>query len=565
MYFTIEKLLQNEAVEGLRLIAGKEGIGNVIHNTNIMDNPDTFDWLMPGDLVLTTGFVFKDDVEFQVKVIKELAEINCAALAIKTRKYFGKMPQAMVEAANAVQLPLLEIPTQYSLAQFSNAINKEIFKAQDTIIEKSLTIHEKLTEITLSGGGIRDITKKVSQLVQNPVIVVDSSWNLVTYSDLPGNPFPLEEHLTLQRRMKVFPLDFFKGIPNDAAVFKKSIKRHFTASGYDVVCRIVAIKAASDIFGYIVVWESMSKLQKIDYVALEKAAIVAALDRIKVREVEEAKHQIRRDFFDDLLAGKIESLKSVNSLAEMHGMDTERKYLCMVLRILQKEEPSGDHLARKRKMDSLMERISLEAEEIAKQHRTNLVTIHRSNQAIFFLPVGETCPSKEAKVFAKEFARDMSDHLFKQLPELNAVIGIGKLHENILRLNLSFEEAQEAIRISGHVNLDRKVVHFDDFIIYNLLQAIPSKEELVRFYDDTLKDLVDYDRENNTNLVETLEHYFLHQGNVGEASRHLFIHRNTLIYRLDKIRNILGSDLRNAEEALELHIGLKIMKMLKMR
>ncbi|SDK94020.1 PucR family transcriptional regulator [Natronincola ferrireducens] len=564
MFFTINDLIRMKSIEGLSLFGGESGITNTISNTNIMDNPDTFDWLMPGDLVLTTGYVFKDDTEFQVKVIKELSEINCAGLAIKTRKYFGEMPKAMVEAANQYNLPLIEIPQNYSLAQISNAVNKEIFKAHDSLLQKSLDIHESLTEVTLKGGGLDEIAKAVVQLINNAVIIVDSKWNLLTYVEHPHNPYPLEKILTLNKKEKVFPMKMTEDVPDDVASLKKSIKRKYEADGKTIICRIMPIAAINEIYGYIIVWETTIKMSKIDYVALETASTVAALERIKTKEIEEVKHQIRRDFFDDLLTGKIESINSINSLAEMHGMDTTKNYVCMIVKVNGYDsKDKGDIIVKKRNLRNKIERMLLLIEELSEEKKINVVSISRRNQVILFIPMEKTKTSKEAKDFTKEFGKDFYELTHKTLSPIEINIGIGKLYDNILKLDLSFSEAQEVVKMGKKLSRNNHILHFEDFIIYHLLESGTSRQELENFYENTIAELVRYDLENKTNLVGTLEQYFAYKGNISEASKELFIHRNTFIYRLDKIKTILNTDLKDAEESLEIQLAIRVMHLLK--
>lgn len=562
MYISVRHLLDLDHFEGLRLISGRDGIDNIVNNTNIMDNPDSFDWLMPGDLVITTGYVFKDDKEYQNKVIKELSENNCAALAIKTRKYFSDMPKEMIDISSQLNLPILEIPPHYSLAQFSNLVNKEILKAQDSLLQKSLEIHEKLTAIPLRGGGLNEIGKEVVKLINNPLIILDLKWHLLTYIEHMDNPFPLRDYLELNIKQRIFPKEFIEGIPNDVVNFKKSIKRKYKTKDIEIVCRIMPITANGEIYGYMVVWETVSKLKKIDYIALEKASIMAALDRIKIKEIEEVKHQNRRDFFDDLLAGKIESIRTVNSLAEMHGLNTNNNYLCMVVRIHLINEKNGNIVAYGRKLKGISETIIDLADDVAQDRKTSVVSIFRGNQVLIFLPFNKTMDNKHAKQNSKEFANKLLLSIGETIPNMDINIGIGKLYDDILKLQLSFIQAQEVIKLGLNLKREHRVLHFDDFQIYHLLEMGTSEKELKDFYENTIADLVRYDKENKTNLVETLEKYFIYQGNISEASKDLYIHRNTFIYRLDKIKNILQTDLKDSEETLELQLGIKAMQIL---
>lgn len=78
-----------------------------------------------------------------------------------------------------------------------------------------------------------------------------------------------------------------------------------------------------------------------------------------------------------------------------------------------------------------------------------------------------------------------------------------------------------------------------------------------------LGSLVEYDKEKGTDLVLTLTKYFETQGNLKEMSEELFIHYNTVVYRLQRIREITGIDLDDYEERLNLQIALKILDMIR--
>lgn len=292
MRITVNRLLEFEKSNNLKLLAGAEGRNNVIYSTNMMDNPESSEWIMPGDLVITTGFIFKDNQEFQRQIVKELSESNCSALALKPRKYFGTTPQSLIEAADEFHLPLLEIPLTYSLSLLAHDINQELLKEQDSMIQKTLYIQEKLTEITLAGGGIKEITKEIASTVRNPIIVVSTDWQLLALSEHNQNAYPLIDTIQMSEKHSLFPESFKKNIPEDARNFKKSIKRKIVVDDKEIICRIVPIKAVEEILGYIVVWETVSKMSKLDYIVIEKAAMNMALELMKQQEVNEVKNKI---------------------------------------------------------------------------------------------------------------------------------------------------------------------------------------------------------------------------------------------------------------------------------
>jgi purine catabolism regulator len=571
--FTIKDFLALEQARGIRLVGGEGGQNRIITGVNIMDNPDTVGWLQEGELLLTTGYVFKDDPAFQSHLIKELAERNCAGLGLKTRRYFDTIPQHMIEQANQYDFPLLELPFQYSLSQIGHTVYQAILNRQTALLEKSQEIHKRFTDVSLAGGNLEEIVATLIQLINNPVLVLDSRWRLLSYIEHPQNPYPLADCLRLVKGQRVFSGEFTDGIPRETSQWEKSIKRVYNCQQQKVPCRIKPVAAAGNMYGFIVVWESVTKLNKLDYVAIEHASTVIALERMKQQAIEETKHRIRADFFDDLLAGKIESVNAVRTLGEIHGLYTDKPYICLVVEIY---SDSGDKLGLSHAANlytafgkmlnspSMYKGIGELVDKIASHQWGGAVSITRSNKIIIFLPVEDVGRLRTAKLESRALAANLHDRIKEQFSQVDFSVGIGRPCESVLDLKRSFLEAVEAIRMARKIALPHAVAHFEDFVVYHLLDSINNRQELERFFNNTVGKLVEYDANNNTDLVNTLEHFFACRGNMSAAAEKLFIHRNTMMYRLDKIKSILNVDLEDAEELLELHLGLRAMRLLSM-
>jgi len=106
------------------------------------------------------------------------------------------------------------------------------------------------------------------------------------------------------------------------------------------------------------------------------------------------------------------------------------------------------------------------------------------------------------------------------------------------------------------------VSHFDDYSVYHFLDSNIKDMELEDFFLKQLGKIYEHDHAFGTSFMITLENYFAHNQNVSEAAKAMFIHRNTFIYRIDKIKEILNMDMKNAEELLQIQLALKIGKLL---
>lgn len=560
---TIKDLLQIKSIDGMRIIAGEQGINNVVSIVNIMENPDAFDWLTPNELLLSTGYIFKDNEELQNRIIKELAEINCSGLCIKMHRYFDEIPQNMIDLANQYGLPLLALPFEYTLSKVIAIINEKASGRYDLLNRKSLDMHNSLFRIALEGGGIDRISAELSDNINNPILFLDRDWNLLHYTEVKDNPIPLASCLHLVRNRPVFTKEFTDTIPRNISQIKKSVKRIYHSKGREIKCRILPVAVANYIYGYIIVWQTMRELTEFDYIVLEQSSTILALERIRTRELEEVKLTIRQDFFDDLLTGKLTSIDSIQPLCDLHGINANYMYYCMVITI----EPDvvgslEDMVVRKYEQDLIAKKCVDLVYEHASSANGEIMCFYRNNRVIVLVGQNEYRPTITISD-AKQFADELYETLLAKVKKTTFSVGIGRQYKTITSLHKSFSEAHEAIRLMHKFDGKGAVSHFEDYSIYHFLESNIKASELEDFFLKRLGKVHEHDLGFGTSFMTTLESYFSHNQNVSEAAKALFIHRNTFIYRIDKIKEILGTDLKHSEELLQIQLALKIYKLLQ--
>lgn len=545
--------------KGFTLLAGVKGQNIKITTINMMESPDVLKWIKPGEFLLTTGYFMKDNEELQLNFIKQLSDIKAAGIGIKENRYIKELSDKTIEEANKRNLPIIIIPYEYSLSDVSAIFYKELYQRQNLILRKSLNIHEQFMSIVLSGGSIAEISKELGELINNPLMIVSEYGEILANIGLDDQEFLNHELFIKYNNDLIVDIDVFKkyyknmkqGFPREA------IKYPIVISGKEIFLRIKPIVSEREIYGYIIVGEIRQKMKEIDYVAIEKASIIILLERMKQKAIEETKQLMRRDFFDDLLEGKIESENELENIAMIYGLKSRFYYSTM---IVQFNNIHIQYYTRRKVTSQVREDIIKFVELIAAKEQTKVVSIIRGSYLIIFIPFKDIEKHKENKEFVLNFARAVEQSFLGESQEYNLKIGIGKSYP-IFYQSESFKEAMETIRIINLLNDGRNIAHFDDFIIYHLLNSSDNTQLLKDFYNNSIKLLVDYDTKNNTCLVNTLECYFECGGNMSETSKRLYIHRNTLLYRLDKIKEILKIDLENGEENLELQLGIHMMKL----
>lgn len=172
--------------------------------------------------------------------------------------------------------------------------------------------------------------------------------------------------------------------------------------------------------------------------------------------------------------------------------------------------------------------------------------------------VKETKPGIDPKTIEK-LATTIADTLSGEF-YVQAVIGIGATVDNLKDLARSFKEAQAALEVGKVFDTDKTIVSYDNLGIARLIYQLPTT--LCETFLKEVFKLGSIESLDGETLF-TIQRFFENNLNVSETSRKLFIHRNTLVYRLEKIKKITGLDLREFDHAIIFKIALMVNKYLK--
>ena len=166
----------------------------------------------------------------------------------------------------------------------------------------------------------------------------------------------------------------------------------------------------------------------------------------------------------------------------------------------------------------------------------------------------KTTDTKKIEKIAKNISDTISTETFAKV-----TIGIGTVVDNIKDLARSYKEAQIALEVGKVFDTEKNIVSYDNLGIGRLIYQLPTTL-CEMFLQEVFKDgsLDSLDRET----LMTIQCFFENNLNVSETSRKLFVHRNTLVYRLEKIRKLTGLDLREFDHAITFKVALMVKKYL---
>ncbi len=135
-------------------------------------------------------------------------------------------------------------------------------------------------------------------------------------------------------------------------------------------------------------------------------------------------------------------------------------------------------------------------------------------------------------------------------------IGIGKNEGGLPVLEKSYKQAVSVLRMAAKNNWSK--VYYNDLGIYKILISTEDEGVLREVYDEVLGKLADYDATNNTDYMSTLKCYLLNNASVQAVAQMTYVHRNTINYKLTRIREITGWNLAGVEDRLKIMLAFKI-------
>ena len=159
------------------------------------------------------------------------------------------------------------------------------------------------------------------------------------------------------------------------------------------------------------------------------------------------------------------------------------------------------------------------------------------------------------------FARTIEDRLKSEL-FVRTTIGIGTVSEHLRELADSYKEAQVAIEVGKVFDTEKTIINYENLGIGRLIYQLPTTLCEIFLSEVFKKNSIDsLDQET----LFTINMFFENSLNVSETSRKLFVHRNTLVYRLEKIKKLTGLDLREFDDAIIFKVALMVKKYLASR
>jgi sugar diacid utilization regulator len=410
--------------------------------------------------------------------------------------------QTGVAVSNA-RLHARERATAAELAVTNAALAETV-----TSLQRSMDIHERLTRVAVSGEGQPGIAKALHELTGMPVAIEDRYGNLSAWAG-PGRPsrypkesFAKREHL-LRRLMR------------DSKPVRDGERLILLAS------------PRSDVIGVLALVDPGRRADHADLVALEHGATVLSMELARLRGIADTELRLRRDLVHDLLDGTDDA--SALSRAEALDYDLRRPHRVVIV------EGKG----RSRAHDALLSAVR---RAMRKSRQEGLVENWSSNVAIV------TAGQADWEQLRRVVVSDLGGQCH---------IGVGGTCARPSELPRSLREAGLALRLQKTLLPGSGACEYPRLGIFRMLAAIPDLTDVEGFVREWLGSLIDYDARRKAELVRTLTQYLEHGGNYDATAAELSVHKSTLKYRLQRIRELTGVELNDPDVHFNLQLATR--------
>ncbi len=248
--------------------------------------------------------------------------------------------------------------------------------------------------------------------------------------------------------------------------------------------------------------------------------------------------------------------KDFNRVLNSFGIDLNLPRLAMYVEI---EEPEYLFLfnkeviegEREKKITRVKRSIQNVLNSFYTHHKNNIITYLGSGNFLIFKDMGD-----EPLTYQNEFKKTLNSLYFVIKDELrtNITIGVGGFQPGIAGLKESYEESKTALSFGKQIWGENKIFHFDSFgVVAPLFSGV--NENNIKISKNLINKIA-----SNKELLNSLKEYLRNDLSLSATSKKLKIHRNTLVYRLERILNLTGLDPRSFNDAFELQMALLMEK-----
>ncbi len=545
---TVERLLAEELLRG-SLIGGEAGLANVVT------------WCVP----LTEGPagspVLSDDEDMSGVAVY----VPSALLAASgSTDLLGRLAQrgvslilawpghgedqpdltAAATAADAAQLPLLRLPRNATFRETSRLVATKVLAQSTHVLEYGTRVHRTLGDVFARGGGLSALARTMSQLSGTTILVIDNAGELLATAGQTSSSAEASDvsSARVQQIIELLnPGDYAKDTTTDGPAHVVTLD----IDGEKVHVVLAPVEVSGEPYGMLVLIEPAYPAAEHDLsqhvIMAEQGVSLTGSELLRQQSVREAEERARNDFVHALLHGRFTDQLELTARAQHYRFPLDGRFAVFIVTAtgLHPDEGTGRRKAR----DAARATQSVTPDD----GRLTLTALIGSMLVIVRqLPARQPSASEaqteshELSAFGAQLHRAMRQRLGDDVR-----ISYGRPDDGAPGVARSYREARTTEALGRRVTTDA-VCSYPDLRVFAAIQEAAMSPTGKVFASDILAPLKQADGQTG-NLEEVVLAYIEESGNLNATARRLHLHRNTMLYKLDRASRALQMDVRTTE------------------
>ena len=507
----IADILTNIHFKKAQLLAGNNGIRNLIKWVHVLEVTNAQKLLKGHELILTTGVSFnKNPAEFH-RFVLGLIEANCSGLCIEYGDYIQSVPEEILALANQHQFPIIVFHEEVRFVEITQDLHTLIINHQYAKMSQLENYSQILNKETLYTQNADQLLKILYNFLQIQIIFEVEGQEPIFYPNMTKQ----QRELLLEKKTRV------------------DTSSQFT---------IYPIYLFEHNYGEITLHSENREITEFEMLILDRT--VTALAQVLLRNlyVDEKKGMEDAKWLEEWLEG-VHSEEEMRQFIVSEWPNFKLKESAVLVISLPRNEKNKqlDRTYFKLYCHATFDKKGFYPFAIQKKYSLILILLNRQD--------GNSM---------KERLQECIQKLEKSDLLLGQEFAVGKFVKDLTKIQESYQTALDTLYISR--NIETSSYFYDELYVFHLIYRMQKHTNLEEMIQEYLLPLLEFDEKHGGELLETLEVYLQSNGSKQETAKRLFIVRQTLYHRLRKIESLLGKDFMDGQNRLALEFMLLARK-----
>lgn len=506
------------------VLAGKGSLDRAVRWVHVSELVDIGSMLAGGEVLLTTGVALPRAPQELQRYVHSLADAGVAALFVGLGKGFDRCPDAIIEAAEECELPLIELRATIAFITVTEAVHSLIVNRHMIELKRTERTHETFTTLELEGASLQTILREAALLAQAPIVLENLNHRVMAY-DTAGR-FTEDVLFSWEDRSRTCPNSGRTSVHEEMGWIATWVGARGETWG-----RLVAL-----------VGNKATPQQRI---VIERAASAIAIHRLMERDVEGIELQARRLLLTDIIERGYTSPSDLLTRAAAVGLHVRNRWMIPVaVRCHRADE--GVRAPRRESVRAV--------ERAVASYRDSVLVAATSRDTIALLVTLDRDQPHEPLL--RDLAIAIRNALSSLTPAQSAVIGVGTEVRDFGDVARGILEACEVADAGLESGGGQAYFQLPDVHIRGLLHLLRTDGRVQTFVEREIGALLALDPERRQDLLRTLRTYLNVGRNKSLAADELHMSRPALYHRLRTVESMLGVDLDDVETCLSLHVAV---------